>query len=150
MDVGLPNDQGTKTIIIAKKSLSGHVIDAGNPHLVIFEKTTPEWLLKHGHSIETHPQFPHRTNVEFVWKDHAKNIYHMLVFERGCGMTLACSTGAAASLFALYQAKKISLNQKINLKLPGGTLMTYLDDHHHVIQEGSAELTFVGETYHLE
>ena len=75
-------------------------VSMGNPHAVIFVDD-PRAVDVHGigRQIEHHPLFPKRTNVEFVrvWR---RDLLEMRVWERGSGETLACGTGAAASLVA--------------------------------------------------
>ena len=82
----------------------------GTPHTVIFLNEIERYDLHHiGALIEHHELFPKRTNVEFVEilsPDHLK----MRVWERGTGETLACGTGACASLVAAV------LNGKANRK----------------------------------
>ena len=86
-------------------------VSMGNPHTVIFLNEMERYDLHHiGALIEHHELFPKRTNVEFVEilsPDHLK----MRVWERGTGETLACGTGACASLVAAV------LNGKANRKV---------------------------------
>lgn len=63
-----------------------------------------------------------------------ENHYYALIYERGCGITKACGTGAAAVTQTLYQQNKILCNQKISIQMPGGVLQTYLDSDESIIQ----------------
>ena len=77
-----------------------HCVSMGNPHCVVFvdEPDTLELPLL-GPLLEHEAVFPNRTNVEFakvVRRDHIR----MRVWERGAGETLACGTGACATLVA--------------------------------------------------
>lgn len=95
-------------------------VSMGNPHCVIFTGNTPlEMAQKYGPALEKHPYFPQKTNVEFV-KVISENEIEMAVFERGCGITLACGTGACASVVASVLNNLTDNNVKV--KLPGGVV----------------------------
>lgn len=136
---------GQKSITVDKKQLNGHVVNIGNPHFIVFEPVDLAWLAQHGSAIESHETFPFGTNVEFVWKQpNHTSAYHMAVFERGCGMTLACSSGAAAVTGLLVKQNMENKNQKITLAMSGGSLTTWVDDTDNVILQTSAHLIFRG------
>ena len=122
-------------IKIKDKILQGHIVDVGNPHFVVLEKVDLNWLQKYGKEIENHKDFPNRTNVEFVWGN-----YNALIYERGCGITKACGTGAAAIIQTLYHESKIALNQEISIHMPGGILKSYLDNDESIVQIAPAEM----------
>jgi diaminopimelate epimerase len=88
---------------IVKGRLSGReftFVSMGNPHAVIFTDNPVEDVKKYGLGIERCLKvFPQKTNVEFV-KVNASDDLTMYVWERGAGETLACGTGACASLVA--------------------------------------------------
>jgi len=95
-------------------------VSMGNPHAVIFTDNDPmEMAKKYGPAIEPHEYFPQKTNVEFV-KIISKTEIDMAVFERGCGITLACGTGACASVAAGVLNNLTHGNVKVNL--PGGAV----------------------------
>ena len=95
-------------------------VSMGNPHCVIFTDIIPlEMAQKYGPELEKHPYFPQKTNVEFV-KVISKNEIEMAVFERGCGITLACGTGACASVVAC--ALNNLTENKVKVNLPGGVV----------------------------
>ena len=75
-------------------------VSMGNPHLVLIGQDDLEGLdlARVGPRLEHHPDFPERTNVEFIRIDDGR--IDMRVWERGVGETLACGTGACASLVA--------------------------------------------------
>ncbi|PWK12808.1 diaminopimelate epimerase [Tumebacillus permanentifrigoris] len=75
-------------------------VSMGNPHAVIFVEALEEVDLHHvGPQIETHAYFPRKTNVEFV-EVHTPTDVTMHVWERGCGETLACGSGACSVVVA--------------------------------------------------
>ena len=97
----------------------------------------------YGKVIETAPLFPNRTNTEFA-KILAKDRIRMRVWERGAGETMACGTGACATLVAAA-ANKLT-DRRAFLDLNGGTLWIEWDEKtNHVFQEGPAEFVFDGE-----
>jgi diaminopimelate epimerase len=75
-------------------------VSMGNPHAVIFTDSPAEHVKKYGPGIESNREiFPKKTNVEFVKVNDFDDLT-MYVWERGAGETLACGTGACASLVA--------------------------------------------------
>ena len=111
--------EGDHRILVNNELLQGYRINAGNPHFVVCQEKTLSYLAEHGALIEQHPTFPHKTNVEFVWPEKNGH-FHLLVYERGCGITQACSSGAAAALMALYRLEMIAEEKMIHITMPGG------------------------------
>ena len=104
-----------------------------NCHFVIFidEHTDLLNLAKeYGPLIEVAAEFPEKTNVEFV-KINSENEVEMVVWERGCGITLACGTGACATTVAGILNER--LDSIVDVKLLGGTV--------HINWNGSKENT---------
>lgn len=119
-------------------------VNMGNPHAVIFVRD-PEVidLPTIGSMIEHHPLFPRRTNVEFV-RVIDRGILQMRVWERGAGETLACGTGACASLVAAVLAGLS--DRTVQMKLSGGNLQLHWDaEDNHVYQTGPAAFVYDGE-----
>jgi diaminopimelate epimerase len=103
-------------------------VSMGNPHAVIFVDD-PGLDLRQlaetfGPKLETSPVFPRRTNVEFarVRTGAAGSEIDVVVWERGCGITLACGTGACATAVAASLEGRIAAGGEIPVHLPGGTL----------------------------
>ena len=96
-----------------------------------------------GPMIEHHPLFPRRTNVEFV-RVIDRGILQMRVWERGAGETLACGTGACASLVAAVLAGLS--DRTVQMKLSGGNLQLHWSaEDNHVYQSGPAAFVYDGE-----
>ena len=95
-----------------------------------------------GPQFEHHPMFPDRVNTEFVQilNDHEIN---MRVWERGSGETLACGTGACASVAATYLNRRTGSNVLVHLR--GGDLMIEIGDDGHIYMTGPATTVFEGE-----
>ncbi len=138
-------------IEVEGKLLKGHRVDVGNPHFVICENIKLDWLKQHGRLIETHDAFPNDTNVEFIWHDKIASdkeqmpVYKMLVYERGCGFTLACGSGAAAVMTVLSELGEIGGNEKVKISMLGGDLFSYFESPDKLIQEADAKCVFQGK-----
>jgi diaminopimelate epimerase len=138
--------QGQKSVKVGKRLVGGHVVSVGNPHFIVFEKTTQEWLATNGKQIESNELFPQRTNVEFVWWASVGKAIECLVYERGCGMTLACSSGAAAITGLLCNLGALQPLQKLAVRMCGGELVTWIDGDGRIVLQGEACPVFKGET----
>jgi len=127
--------------------LSGTPVDVGNPHIVIFVddiKTVP--LRSLGPLIEHNEAFPGGINVEFV-QILDKNILRMRVWERGSGITMACGTGACASVTAAVQRGLCAFDTPISVILDGGTLEIERKKDGRVIMTGPAAFVYDAESY---
>jgi diaminopimelate epimerase len=117
----------------------------GNPHAVIYaEELTDDLVLGFGKKIESHPFFPKKTNVEFVKVLSDKEI-SMRVYERGCGETMACGTGACASVVSGILNKKHG--KSVIVHLLGGDLLVEWDGdvNHSVFMTGQAHWVYEGD-----
>ncbi len=119
------------------------MINVGNPHCVVFVDDVDKVDLPSiGPKFEHHPAFPNRINTEFV-QVLDKNNLRMRVWERGCGETLACGTGAAASVVAAI------LNgltyETVTVHLAYGDLIIEWKDQSELYMTGGAETVFTGE-----
>ncbi|QPN66366.1 diaminopimelate epimerase [Synechococcus sp. CBW1006] len=115
----------------------------GNPHVVI--PVTDVALVEldsFGAALEVHPAFPARTNVHFVQVLSPTHLV-MRVWERGAGPTLACGTGACATLVVCH---RLGLSERrARLDLPGGPLEIDWDEAtDHLFMTGPAEAVFDG------
>ena len=120
-------------------------VSMGNPHCVIFVKDNPfDFAKNYGPEIEKHHYFPEKTNVEFV-KIISRNEAEMCVYERGCGITLACGTGACATVVASV-LNNLTEN-KVRVNLPGGVVNiewqgSKENTNHDIFLIGPAQYTF--------
>lgn len=122
---------------------TGTAVSMGNPHFVIFvEDISKVELEKWGPKLETHPAFPHKTNVEFVQVLDDKNV-RMRVWERGAGITQACGTGACATAVACVAVLKMP--PEITVHLDGGDLQIAWPKQKEVWMTGPAKEVFRGE-----
>lgn len=144
VDMGVPSEMtNIKLQIQNYGTIDIHSISMGNPHAVIFtDDLSSIDLFELGPIIEHDKNFPNRTNVEFVKILNNKEI-EIKVWERGAGETLACGTGACASVAAAIILGKTE--RRVLAHLPGGTLdIEWQGSDGHIIMRGPAETVFEG------
>lgn len=118
-------------------------ISMGNPHAVAFFDDVDS-VKQYGAAIEIHKNFPNKTNVEFAQIISPTKI-RLVVWERGCGFTEACGTGACATAIAAILRGHAQKDTDIEVALPGGTLIIRWDSVAETIfMTGPAELSFIG------
>ncbi len=121
-------------------------VSMGNPHCLIFQDELPTALdpAVYGPLLEKHPAFPAKTNVEFV-QTLSRTHLKVTVWERGCGFTLACGTGACATAVGAIMLGKAENN--VDVELPGGILHIQWDGNPQspVLMSGPATYVFQGE-----
>ncbi len=132
-----------QSLTVGDRSWSVTAVSMGNPHCIIFvENSEAIDLAKIGPLFEHHSVFPQRTNVEFVEivrSDYLK----MRVWERGAGITLACGTGACATVVAGVLNGKC--DRHCTVELPGGCLqIDWSEADGKVYMTGSATEVFKG------
>ncbi len=139
---------GEKKISVLDKDFDINPVSMGNPHCVIFvDGSTMDYAKLYGPHIETHHYFPEKTNTEFV-KIISRSEVEMSVYERGCGITLACGTGACATQVACI-LNNLTEN-KIKVNLPGGAVFIEWqgsrdNTKEHVFMTGPANYSFVAD-----
>lgn len=118
-------------------------VSMGNPHCIIFiPAITNQMVLQDGPTLEVHPYFPHKTNVEFI-EVLTKDLIRMRVWERGSGETMACGTGACAAVVAAILNGLT--NPIVTVKLLGGDLkIEWEKDSNRVFMTGPAIEVFQG------
>jgi len=129
---------------VSIERMSFTCVSMGNPHAVTFVENVEKFDVEGvGRRIENHALFPERTNVEFaqvITPDRVK----MRVWERGSGETLACGTGACATLVAAVLQGKAK--RKATLELLGGEVeVEWNEKTNKVTLTGEAEWVFNGE-----
>lgn len=116
-------------------------ISMGNPHAVAFVDDCDEIDVNSiGAYFECCDAFPEQANIEFATV--CDNGIHMRVFERGCGETLACGTGACATGVAAYLTGRAGRSNDVVLL--GGTLHIEYAECGNVLMTGPAEESFRG------
>lgn len=155
VDMGIPilEDEkipfkGERTLKALDETFEITPVSMGNPHCVILTENDPmKMALKYGATIEKHEYFPEKTNTEFV-KIISKNEIDMRVFERGCGITLACGTGACASVVACVLNNLTEQRVKVNL-LGGSVFVEWQGNsenpNKNIFLIGEANYSFVAD-----
>lgn len=122
-------------------------VSMGNPHAITFLKQPIKEfnISKYGKILETDKVFPNKSNIEFINIIDKENI-EMRVWERGAGETLACGTGACASVVA--GVLNNYTNRKVNVHLLGGKLEIEWDEKdNNVYMIGPAVTVFEGTLF---
>ena len=117
-------------------------VGMGNPHAVFFvldAESVP--LAELGPKLEHDPLFPERCNIEAAQVLDDGRI-RMRVWERGAGITLACGTGACATLVAA--ARRGLTGRKADVLLDGGVLTIEWLENNHVMMTGPVALAYTG------
>ena len=118
-------------------------VSMGNPHCVIFTDDVRSIPLEQiGPLFERNPLFPESVNTEFIRVIDRTHL-EMRVWERGSGETLACGTGACASVVAAVKNGYCDKNTPITVTLLGGDLRIVYGDE-TVLMEGPARTVFEG------
>ncbi|GBE90391.1 diaminopimelate epimerase [Nostoc cycadae] len=118
-------------------------VSMGNPHCITFVEDVAAIPLETiGPKFEHHPVFPQRTNTEFI-QVVSRDYLKMRVWERGAGITLACGTGACASLVAGVLTGKC--DRLATVELPGGCLeIEWSEIDQRIYMTGPADRVFKG------
>lgn len=129
---------------VADRTWSVTTVSMGNPHCITFVEDSQAIALERiGPLFEHHPVFPQRTNTEFIEvikPDYIK----MRVWERGAGITLACGTGACASVVAGVLNNQC--DRSCTVELPGGCLqINWSAADNRVYMTGPATKVFQGQ-----
>lgn len=120
VDMGAVRWVERRTLELDGEAITVDVVDAGNPHAILFGDFDAAERARLGPRIETHASFPRRTNVEFARIVDSGHL-ELVVWERGVGFTLACGTGACATAVAAWHAGVVTADP-LEVRLPGGAL----------------------------
>ncbi len=144
VNMGAPQEKVIDfTIELNTEKWTGTKVSMGNPHFVLFVNDVEQFpVAQWGPQMETHPAFPHKTNVEFVQvlDDHT---VRMRVWERGAGITRACGTGACATAVACMLAGLTG--PEVTVRLDGGSLQIAWPQRQDVFMTGPAQKVFEGD-----
>ena len=142
VDMGEPVLEKETQFVESRNPGYGTFVSMGNPHYVIFTDDVDQ-VGEKGRTLEQHPAFPQRCNIEFAQVQEA-GVIRTRVWERGSGITQACGTGACATAVAAALTGKSGRISQI--VMDGGTLtIEWREKDHHVYMTGPAEIVFDGE-----
>ncbi len=135
-----------RQIQVGGRAFTATALSMGNPHIVLFvdpaEDLAAVPVATLGPTIEVREEFPNRTNVEFIQPTNGR--IKMRVWERGVGETMACGTGACASLVASVLAGLAG--RAAQVEFPGGLLgVRWREGDDHLFLTGSAVCVYDGE-----
>tara|TARA_Y100001968_G_scaffold183055_1_gene167657 strand:- start:503 stop:1180 length:678 start_codon:yes stop_codon:yes gene_type:complete len=137
--VGIPQGQ----LNISGTRFNAYAVGMGNPHLILYPEGIEDIdYIKVGPILELNEAFPNKTNVHFVEVIDRETI-KIIVWERGCGLTMACGTGACASVVSSIILGLTDTN--VEAILPGGKLyIQWLNKKASVFMKGPGEFVFEG------
>ena len=141
VDMGPVRWLEARTLTLPSGTHAASIVDAGNPHAILFGAVEVSARAAVGAAIETHASFPNRTNVEFA--RIAGDRIGLVVWERGVGFTLACGTGACATVVAAWKLGSIAA-ARVAVDLPGGTVVVERGEGDRVWMTGAARRVFSG------
>jgi diaminopimelate epimerase len=133
-----------KEVTVLDRTFRVTAMSMGNPHAVVYaDELSDELVLTYGPAIQKHSFFPKSVNVEFV-KIVSPDRIRMRVYERGCGETHACGTGACAAVVSGILNKMHGNDVTVNLT--GGNLRITWDGDitQPVYKSGPARVVFTG------
>lgn len=156
VDMGEPIFEAEKIPVVSSEKMAKNLkleieerkfnftcVSMGNPHAITFVENVEDFEVeKYGSKIEVNERFPQKINVEFI-EIVNKNYIKMRVWERGSGETLACGTGACASVVAGIINNLIE--RKVTVELLGGILeIKWNKEDNHVYMTGPAVTIYEG------
>lgn len=127
---------------LAERRFVATGVNTGNPHMVIFGDSRVQTAKRWGPELTVHPLWPSGANVEFA-EVMPNGEIHTTVWERGCGLTQACGTGATAVAAAAIKRGLAAFETPITVRLPGGPLtITVETDFAEAWMDGPATEVF--------
>ena len=145
VDMGKTTVSGDMRLTAADKEFTVTPVSVGNPHIVTFLTDVESFPIeKYGKILEQNEKFPDGVNVEFA--EVKDGFIRMRVWERGSGITLACGTGACATVSAAVKKGLVNSGEFITVRLDGGDLQVKYTEN-SVTMTGGAEFIAEGETY---
>ena len=148
--------QGPHSAALVDQIFKGDLCDVGNPHFLIEMpkdlligniatdfKVIQKKLMQVGYDLVIHQGMDNQVNVEFFW-EVSPSYYILIPFERGAGMTLACSSGAAALAWTLYTKKRLLQNQELEIMMEGGVVKITIDADQKICLSARAQQVFKG------
>ena len=123
-------------ITVGSETVKYYAATIGNPHCVIpVDQANEEIAMRLGPILENHPNFPNRTNVQFL-QILDRNRIRIEIWERGAGYTLA--SGSSSSAAGAVARKMGACDQKITVEMPGGEIKLEIDEEFKVKMTGPA------------
>jgi diaminopimelate epimerase len=132
---GAPREVINEKIEILDREFTFCAATIGNPHCVILlPEVSPELACKYGPVLETHPNFPRRTNVQFLKVRDRGNI-QIEIWERGAGYTLASGSSSSASAAVAHRLGLV--DRAVTVHMPGGQIGIEIGDDFSILMTGT-------------
>ena len=132
---GPPREVINESITVEGNELSYCAATIGNPHCVLFfSEISPEIAKAYGPLLEVHPNFPKKTNVQFVKVMDRANI-QIEIWERGAGYTLA--SGSSSSAAAAVANRLGLVDENVSVHCPGGIIQIEIREDYDILMTGS-------------
>ncbi len=145
VDMGVIRLLGERTLDVDGHGVALLLADAGNPHAILFGTYARSDVERMGPKLATHPFFARGSNIEFA--SATAGGIDLVVWERGCGITLACGTGACATAAVACATGRAPYGEPIAVRLPGGTLDITIAKDGRATMQGPAKFVFAGDTF---
>jgi len=143
-DVPLARECETLSVPLTRDGLDAPAAcSMGNPHATFFVEDLDALDLRAlGPPLERDPIFPDRANIGFAQRLSPKHL-RLVVWERGAGLTLACGSGACATI--VNAVRRGLVERRATVTMPGGDLAMEWRADGHVLMTGPTALAFTGE-----
>lgn len=143
VDIGRAESIGEHVLAKDGRELVFRRMRIGNPHAVLFDSEFDLPAIDEISALVT-GGIEGGVNVEFVRA--SPEGFDLVVWERGVGRTLACGTGAAATVAALALAGRAPFDEEVRVTLPGGPLLVTVTHRDLKVRvKGPARRVFSGE-----
>jgi diaminopimelate epimerase len=143
INMGTARSDGNVVLELDGQHITWQCINTGNPHAVLFRETDDVTFERWGPLVSKHVVFPEGTNAEFA-TILADNSIQLRVWERGVGPTLACGTGACATVVVACLSGVQPYGKEVLVHLPGGDLYISVDEELNIQMRGPARCVFRG------
>ena len=132
--IGADREVLGESITVNGKTFKYWAATVGNPHCVIpVDDLTPDLAKTYGPALETHPNFPNRTNVQFMKIVDRQNV-QIEIWERGAGYTLA--SGSSSSASAAVARKMGLVDADLTVHMPGGKIIIGIGSDFSIVMTG--------------
>jgi len=135
--VGPPREVINEPITVQDREFTYCAATIGNPHCVVpLPEISAELARRYGPDLEVHPNFPKRTNVQFLQVLDRNNI-RIEIWERGAGYTLASGSSSSASAAVAHRLELVDRN--VSVHMPGGTIGIEIGDAYRIRMTGTVK-----------
>lgn len=142
VDMGIVRVDGDVRLEVDGQAWDFTIADVGNPHAITTREVIRDVIERVGPRVEKHPRFAAGTNVEFARFGNRQ--VDLDVWERGVGVTMACGSGACATVAVGVARGLVPRGSPVTVRLPGGALAITIQQDGRAIMRGPARRVFSG------